>query len=232
MRILIVARADRASETLHNALAGAGWSVTLATSVSGIDYLLPRDGYDTLVYESALTDSYFLPRIRRRHQARVLIAWLQTSSSARVAELLGAGADEVLDGTMDDRELVARVRNAAHHRRVPRERVIEIGPLRISTSVGEATWNEQPLPLTQREHDVLRALAEAGDEPVRREIIYRKVWGYTMVRGDRTVDVNVRRLRNKLADSGAELSIRTVPGIGYRLSVLNPLHAEISAVAS
>jgi DNA-binding response OmpR family regulator len=54
---------------------------------------------------------------------------------------------------------------------------------------------------------------------VRREVLYRLVWGWAMPRGDRTVDVNVKRLRDKLQRSGAEVEIRTHPGVGYALDV-------------
>jgi len=64
---------------------------------------------------------------------------------------------------------------------------------------------------------VLLALAEAAGETVPREVIYRKVWGYSMVRGDRSVDVNVKRLRDKLEQAEVELRIRTTSGVGYRL---------------
>ena len=53
-----------------------------------------------------------------------------------------------------------------------------------------------------------------------REILYKRVWGYAMARGDRSVDVNVKRLRGKLAKvAGTALEIKTQPGIGYRLEL-------------
>jgi DNA-binding response OmpR family regulator len=74
--------------------------------------------------------------------------------------------------------------------------------------------------LTPRERDVLYVLARASGATLRREAIYRAVWGYAMARGDRSVDVNVKRLRDKLAaEVGAPLSIETEPGVGYRLVV-------------
>ena len=69
---------------------------------------------------------------------------------------------------------------------------------------------ERPLSLTARETEVLQVLAAAHPRPVRREVVYRMVWGWAMPRGDRTVDVNVKRLRDKL---------RTHPGVGYALEL-------------
>jgi DNA-binding response OmpR family regulator len=219
MRILILAEAGTGVERLARALEQAGLDFASRARLSEAEHLLRSDRFEALVFEPGLTGPDFLPRMLRDHPARALVAWQRTSSSARVAELLDAGADEVLDGTMGAGELVSRVRNATRHGRRPIEGTLESGGLSIDLASGEARWNGKALPLTRREREVLRALAEAGGEPVRRELIYRRVWGYAMVRGDRSVDVNVKRLRTKLATSGAELAIRTAPGVGYRLEV-------------
>jgi DNA-binding response OmpR family regulator len=60
----------------------------------------------------------------------------------------------------------------------------------------------------------------AQGSTVRRGHLYRIVWGYAMARGDRTVDVNVKRLRDKLAGQiGNPVTVETEPGVGYRLVV-------------
>ena len=120
---------------------------------------------------------------------------------------------------MGAQEQAARV--AALAERAPRpEAAVVLGPLRVDPERGEATWYGRRLPLTQRERDVLHALAEVGGATIRREVLYRRVWGYAMARGDRAVDVNVKRLRTKLAaEVGAPVAIETEPGVGYRLVV-------------
>jgi len=132
---------------------------------------------------------------------------------------LAAGADDVLHRGMGAREQTARI--AALADRAPRPGIaVALGPLGVDPERGEATWHGRRLPLTQRERDVLHALAEARGATLRRELLYRRVWGYAMARGDRAVDVNVKRLRDKLASEvGAPISIETEPGVGYRLVV-------------
>jgi DNA-binding response OmpR family regulator len=217
MRILIVAdNADR----LCRALVEGGCEVITKNRSGEAEHLLLCERFDAVVFHPSATDPYFLGRMLREHPGRALVAWLNSSSSTRVGELLDAGADEVLDGTMDASEIVARVRNAARHGRRPAVQELELGSLRIVSPSGKASWQGEPLPLTRRERGVLLALAEASGETVPREIVYRKVWGYSMIRGDRSVDVYVKRLRDKLAQAGAELPIDTVPGVGYRLTPL------------
>jgi DNA-binding response OmpR family regulator len=214
MRILVLAEdADR----LESALDAGGCDVTVKSHSGEAEHLLLCERFDVIVFHPRSDDPYFLTRMLRDYPGRALVVWLRSSSSTRVSELLDAGADEVLDGTMDDRELLARVRNAARHGRRPALQTLELGDLRIVSPSGKASWRDELLPLTRRERGVLLALAEAAGETVPREVISRKVWGYSMVRGDRSVDVNVKRLRDKLDLNEVELRVRTTPGVGYRL---------------
>ena len=79
------------------------------------------------------------------------------------------------------------------------------------------TVNDTPVSLTRREFDLLRALVEARGRVLSREYLLDHVWGYTAA-GEiesRTVDVHVRRLRQKLGVEGNRIG--TVTGVGYRL---------------
>jgi DNA-binding winged helix-turn-helix (wHTH) protein len=73
------------------------------------------------------------------------------------------------------------------------------------------------LGLTRREFELLQLLAEVPGQVIEREEIYQKVWGYSMAHGDRSVDVFVRKLRQKLeSHSPSWHYIHTHFGIGYR----------------
>ena len=75
----------------------------------------------------------------------------------------------------------------------------------------------QSIGLTRREFELLQLLAEAHGQVIEREEIYQKVWGYAMAHGDRSVDVFVRKLRQKLQRHSANWRyIHTHFGIGYR----------------
>jgi DNA-binding response OmpR family regulator len=202
-----------ASERLRAVLRSTGHTVRLVDG-AGEAELAQRSGrVDVAVCETDFA------QLRRRFEAVPIAVWLPTASTHAVAEALEAGADEVVHNGMGDRELAARI--AALARRAPAGAPpIELGPLVVDRERGEATWHRRRLALTARERDVLYELARAGGATVRREAIYRAVWGYAMARGDRSVDVNVKRLRAKLAgEIGAPVSIETEPGVGYRLAL-------------
>lgn len=152
-----------------------------------------------------------------------VVAWLSVPASARVAELLDAGADDVLDRSMADVELAARLRRAVSRRTAPvSSQPAVLGDLQVDARLRQATWQDRALSLTPRETAVLQVLVAARGEPVSREAVYRQVWRWTMPRGDRTVDVNVKRLRDKLAAAGVPVAVVTQPGVGYRVKVPEP----------
>ncbi len=177
---------------------------------------------DALLVDSDGAGRDLLSRLRRAHPAETLIAWTASSSSPLVATLLEEGADEALHAGMGDRELAARIRGALARHGNARALHVELGPLTLDGAHGEASWRGRDLALTRREREVLEVLAENAGRTVRREVLHRRVWGYAMARGERSVDVNVTRLRRKLDRVVAGgLAIKTQPGIGYRLEVVH-----------
>lgn len=218
MRILLLAEADEpAAHRLADALREAGHAVQLAAAPGEAELAARTGRLDAALFDAS--SAVTLAELRRRLPGLPLAAWLREREDTRAAELLAAGADEVLHRGMGIHEQAARV--AALAERAPRaQAAVDLGPLQIDRERGEATWHGRRLGLTQRERDVLYELAVAGGATVRREILYRSVWGYTMARGDRSVDVNVKRLRDKLAaEVGAPLTIETEAGVGYRVAV-------------
>jgi DNA-binding response OmpR family regulator len=220
VRALLVLRDATPTRRLGEALGRSGIDANASSEPGLAEHRATEHAIEVIVYDASLVDEAFLSRVRRQRQGTPLIAWLEISSSTRTAELLEAGADEVVHGGMGDDEVVARVTAAVRRSASDPAPAIEVGPLTIDAVSGETSWAGLELPLSGRERAVLHVLADAAGRTVRREVLYRRVWGYAMARGDRTVDVNVKRLRAKLgAAAGDGIAIRTQPGIGYRLEL-------------
>jgi DNA-binding response OmpR family regulator len=218
--LVVLDPADAGARRLIEALAAAEYDVRTVKSGGEADHAARAGGFDAIVLDPRVTGPEFIPRARRDHPAHALVAWAATSSSAAAADLLESGADEALHAGMSDRELVARTDAALRRAGAVTAGRVELALLRIDALQGEASWDGRDLGLTRREREVLEVLAASSGRTVRRERIYRDVWGYTMARGDRSVDVNVKRLRRKLAAAaGTEVQIATRPGVGYRLEV-------------
>lgn len=205
---------------MRSTLEAAAFDVATAAGPRDAEHIATARAVDAVLFDPTVVGEDLRGRLRSRKPGLPLVAWLPKSSAARTAELFASGADEVVNGGMGAPELAARILAAAKRGASTAASAIEVGSLRIDRALGEATWQNRPLPLTAREREVLLVLAEAAGRPIRRDVLYRKVWGYAMARGDRTVDVNVKRLRAKLAAAaGDEIAIRTQTGIGYRLEL-------------
>ncbi len=158
-----------------------------------------------------------LREIRGEPSTRDLPVLLLTARAAEMDKLLGFdhGADDYLTKPFSPRELVARVQallRRAHP--APAPGALESGPLRLDDSAREATWRGRALALTPREFDLLRFFARNPGRVLSRDELLRKVWGYDFLGETRTVDVHVRRLRQKLGDAPGP--IETVLSAGYK----------------
>ena len=104
-----------------------------------------------------------------------------------------------------------------------------IGEVEIRADQFQAFVGGVSVELTRREFELIQLLAEAEGQVLQREEIYQRVWGYAMVHGDRSVDVFVRKLRQKLETVSPDWRyIHTHFGIGYRFAA-EPAPERIAA---
>jgi DNA-binding response OmpR family regulator len=167
-----------------------------------------------------------LEYVERVSSALPGLALLVLSSPVTVSERvkgLRAGADDWLTKPCHPEELVARIQAVLRRSRAGElpieETTIEAGELAIRPDRYDAYVGEHGASLSRKEFELLRQLAAADGRVLEREDIYQRVWGYTMARGDRSVDVFVRKLRTKLeAVSPGWRYVHTHFGVGYRFA--------------
>jgi DNA-binding response OmpR family regulator len=152
----------------------------------------------------------------------VVVCTGQSTVAQRVRGLR-LGADDWLTKPCHPEELLARVEAVVRRRRRAEAREerapINAGEVEIRADRFQAYVGEQSVDLTRREFELVELLAAAEGRVLEREEIYQRVWGYAMARGDRSVDVFVRKLRQKLEKASPEWRyIHTHFGVGYRFS--------------
>lgn len=160
-------------------------------------------------------------KIREKHSTPIIML---TAKEEEVDKVLGLelGADDYITKPFGMRELIARVK--ANLRRIDMDgtvetgevSVIESGNLSIDLDRYEVSKEDTVIELTLREFELLKYLATQENQIFSREQLLKDVWGYEYFGDIRTVDVTVRRLREKIEDdSSSPKYILTKRGVGY-----------------
>jgi DNA-binding response OmpR family regulator len=164
----------------------------------------------------------YLGQVCSRLPGMAVVVCTGPSSVAQRVRGLRLGADAWITKPCHAEELICVVEAAVRrHRRAEMpalEATASFGEITIRPDLYQAYVSEVSLELTAREFEILHLLS-GSDRVLRREEIYERVWGYAMARGDRSVDVFVRKLRQKLRSGSPSWSyIHTHFGVGYRFA--------------
>ena len=188
-----------------------------------LDLMLPK--VDGLTVCKKIRDSLNIPII------------MISARTEEIDKILGLelGADDYITKPFSVRELMARVKanlrkaevnntNIPKVEEIPakveeKDKIIEIGEIYINLDKFEVRVRNKPIELTLREFEVLRYLANQPGQVVTREALLEKVWGYEYYGDIRTVDVTIRRIREKIEiDTSSPKLLITKRGVGYYLS--------------
>jgi DNA-binding response OmpR family regulator len=222
-RALIVEDDPDIVELITHYLKREGWSVDAVDDGRRGLERVRADGYQLLVLDLQLPGMDGLAlcaEVRRDRRTRDIPVVMLTARGDEADRIVGLemGADDYVVKPFSPKELVARVR--ALFRRLDRkdegEAPLVFGGLEIDRSRHVVRWEGQPVRLTAKEFALLVALVEARGRVLSRQVLLEDVWGYSYAEGMRTVDVHVRRLREKIP--GISASLRTVKSLGYRLA--------------
>ncbi len=232
---------------LSKRLDGAGWEYHVRQSGVPVDEIVAMKLNALLVDLSILgPDGWeFLEQVCGTIPGLGVLVCTGQSTVAQRVRGLRLGADDWINKPCHPEEVMARV-EAVVRRRKRAQTKADTGPmvsgeLEIRADQYQAFVSGQSLGLTRREFELLHLLADARGQVIEREEIYQKVWGYAMAHGDRSVDVFVRKLRQKLQRySGSWTYIHTHFGIGYRFDpepvggedISVPARSEVAAPAA
>ena len=222
--ILIVEDEQRINDILVITFKKEGYKVLSALDgISGLEMAL-NDNPDIILLDVMLPgmDGFdVLRKIREKSQVPVLML---TAREDEVDKVLGLelGADDYITKPYSNRELTARVKANLRRSDIPAKvqaedkNIIVSGDLVINLERYEVCKNGRIIDITVREFDLLKFLAMQPDKIFSRESLLENVWGYEYYGDVRTVDVTVRRLREKIEDDPSMPKyIITKRGLGY-----------------
>jgi len=169
-------------------------------------------------------------RLRRENQTRrtpIIMLTAKTAEADRIAGL-DLGADDYIAKPFSVRELVARVRAVLRRTDDDAAERYDDGRLVIDYSDVRVICDGENIKLTNKEFTLLSALARSGRVVTRQQLL-DQVWGYSYYGDARTLDVHIRRLRQKLGACGD--CIETVVGVGYRFVGSGPQSRVANTIA-
>lgn len=219
--ILVIDDDRRLRELLSRYLSENGFRVTVAANAAEARQRMEGVAFDVLIVDVMMPgeDGLSLTRsLRETTNVPILILTARGEADARI-EGLETGADDYLAKPFEPRELLLRINNVlkrSNHGDEPLIEHLRFGPFTFHLQRLELTRNNQPVRLTDRERQILRAFAEAPGQTVDRMALL----GDDGPAGDRTVDVQINRLRRKIEDDPSNpIYLQTVRGYGYRLVI-------------
>ena len=228
-KILVVDDDLRLRDLLKRYLGEQGFAADTVPDAVAMDRQMARVRYDLMVLDLMLPGEDGLAACRRLRRAKEGIAIVMLTAKGddidRIAGL-EMGADDYLAKPFNPRELVARI-HAVLRRQVPvatpgapsafADRVV-FGPFALDMSTRTLTRDGEPVPLTTGEFSLLKALAQNARQPMSRDKLMELARGRSLESSDRSIDVQVSRLRRLLGeDPQGPRYIQTVWGFGYVL---------------
>ena len=226
-RILVVDDDQRIRDLLRRYLTQEGFDVVQAEDGKSLNRVLLRDSVDLIVLDLMLPGEDGLAICRRLRAANdktpIIMLTAKVEDVDRIVGL-EVGADDYLGKPFNPRELLARIHAVLRRRPVTEapgapsseNEIIEFGPYRFDLGIRTLHKSGQELPLTTGEFAMLKALVRHPRQPLSREKLAQMARGREFEPFDRSLDVQISRLRKMLeADASAPRYIQTVWGVGY-----------------
>jgi DNA-binding response OmpR family regulator len=221
VRLLIIEDNQRLCQAVAESLRAQGFAVdTAASATDGLRIWRAAD-YDAAVLDLMLPDGSGLSALKemrdRGNMTPVLILTALGTIEDRVRGL-DCGADDYLVKPFAMKELIARLRALLRRPGSALGRTLTLSNVKLDTSARIATVAETPLELTRSELIVLEALLRHQGRVISKERLAECLYDFEQERSANSVETQVHRLRKKLAAAGADVSLRTLRGLGYLVS--------------
>ena len=215
--ILVVEDDPDINKLLCRILEGAGYACRPAFSGSEAALWAGQYEYDLVLLDlmlPGLTGEEFIAEMRQKKTMPIIVLSAKAGLEDRV-NVLRLGADDFIPKPFDNAEVLARV-----EAQLRRYKQFSGGGGSAVLTHGDLTLDRESVTVTAREFDILTLLMEHPKKVFTREQLYEQVWGGEYMGDDNTVNVHISNLRAKLAKASPAEYIKTVWGIGFKMSDL------------
>lgn len=222
MRILIIEDNEKLALSLKKGLSKNGYAADcIHDGQQGAEHFFVNNpDYDAVILDLMLPNRSGLDictAARERGISTPIIILTAKDTKADSITLLNAGADDYIVKPFAFEELLARLRAVTRRPAQSLPTELTIGALRLDTNTRKVYVGADEVALTLKEFSILELFMRNPDRVLTREFILDHVWDFNFNSLSNVVDVHVKNLRQKLADTQQGDIIETVVGVGYRL---------------
>ena len=229
MQILIIEDEEAIQGVVKAFLEDEGYNVVLASDgLEGMEKF--RECHPDLILLDLMLPGIDGYQVCREVRAKANVPIIMLSAKGEIFDkVLGLelGADDYIMKPFDSKELVARVKAVLRRYQpvkveepAPELKCVKYPDLIVNLSNYSVIYKDNPIDMPPKELELLYFLASSPNQVFTREQLLDHIWGYEYIGDTRTVDVHVKRLREKIKDNDS-WSLATVWGIGYKFEVKN-----------
>ncbi len=224
MRLLLVEDHTRFAESIKYGLGNESFAVDIVDCAGAADAAVASVQYDTIILDLGLPDMDGLALLRKwRDQGMIVPVLILTARDGLEDRVdgLNTGADDYLLKPFEMAELVARIRALLRRPGGALGKVMTAGNVAFDTTAREVRVDDEPISISRREMGVLEQLMRRYGRVVPKTVLEDKIYGFEEEVSSNSVEVHVSRLRKRLSQNGANVSVHTLRGVGYLLSQEN-----------
>ncbi len=221
LKILVVDDDPHILELVHIQLVQAGYAVQKAQNGEEALGMIEEEEPDLAIVDVMMPgmDGYTLTRkIRSNYEIPVLLLTAKGELEDKEKGFL-AGSDDYVVKPFEPKELQFRVNAILRRYDKALDAFIQAGPLRINRQSYEVSIGNKTLLLPLKEFELLSLLASRPNQVFQRELLLERVWGYDYEGDEQTLNVHIKRIREKLQKLTVDVKIVTVRGVGYKIEV-------------
>ncbi|WP_342428829.1 response regulator transcription factor [Paenibacillus sp. FSL L8-0158] len=220
-RVLVVDDDPHIRELVGHFLRMEGLEVVEA--VDGLDAMRIFDQIkvDLLVLDIMMPgmDGWELCRKLREQTDLPLLMLTAKGETSQIVKGFALGTDDYLVKPFDPMVLVARVKALLKRYRIMASKSVTVGDLVLRSDTFECRAGQEEITLPRKEFELLFKLGSYPGKTFTRDQLIEQIWGYDYEGDERTVDVHIKRLRERFPEASHSFRISTIRGLGYRLEV-------------
>jgi two-component system, OmpR family, response regulator len=224
-KILIVDDDTHIRELIQVILSKEGISIVEAADGKAALSILDSDKIDLIILDIMMPNMdgwSFCQEVRKYYSDTLPILMLTAKGeTAQKVKGLGLGADDYMVKPFVADELVARVKALLRRYQICVSNRIQIRNVVIDREFYKVSFGNQAITLPLKEFELLFKLATHQPKTFSREQLIEDIWGFDYEGDERTVDVHIKRLRQRFSSDDCPFKITTIRGLGYRLEVLS-----------